>query len=364
MRLAPFDTRELRRVLGTFVTGVTVVTTRDETGRHFGLTANSFSSVSLDPPLVLWSQAKSSPSHGAFHAAAHFGVNVLAEEQLDLSNRFATTMADKFEGLALDEGVGGVPLLKGCSAWFECRTVERVSGGDHTIYIGEVCALRQSTRRPLVFGGGQYLVTDSHDLSSIGAGAHVSGQEQVRAMTMATRAIARLCSEFDQTLSVSVWGNHGPTVVAWARSSKPVSNDLPLGLVLPVTSTATGRALAAHLPLETSQRLASAELRPGHDAGVDEPAVLAGWAKELASVRACGLARRMPGQFHASRRLMNAMSVAVLGAQGEAVAAITAVGDADGFQTESDSALAIALRETAGNLSARLGATSMARNAA
>jgi flavin reductase (DIM6/NTAB) family NADH-FMN oxidoreductase RutF len=159
-----FDSRELRRTLGTFVTGVTVVTTIDEEGGFHGLTANSFSSVSLDPPLVLWSQAVDAHSHPVFFKAERFAVNILADDQIELSNRFAKSSREKFAGLGVDVGLGGLPLLRGCSAWLQCRVFSRVPGGDHTIYVGEVHSIDRTGRKPLVFGNGQYLRTDSHDL--------------------------------------------------------------------------------------------------------------------------------------------------------------------------------------------------------
>src|ERR1700746_3893005 len=127
-----FDSRELRRVLGAFVTGVTVVTTTDDKDRFHGVTANSFSSVSLGPPLVLWSQAVNTQSHSTFFKAERFAVNILAEDQTDLSNRFAKSSPEKFAGLEVDIGLGGIPLLRGCTAWLQCRVVSRLSGGDHT----------------------------------------------------------------------------------------------------------------------------------------------------------------------------------------------------------------------------------------
>src|SRR3984885_7873477 len=160
-----FDSRELRRVLGTFVTGVTVVTTTDDEGGLHGVTANSFSSVSLDPPLVLWSQAVKAHSHPAFFKAKRFAVNILAEDQIELSNRFAKSSPEKFAGLEVDIGLGGIPLLRGCGAGLQCRVVSRVPGGDHTIYIGEVDSIGHAEREPLAFGNGQYLRTGLHDLS-------------------------------------------------------------------------------------------------------------------------------------------------------------------------------------------------------
>src|ERR1700724_3617855 len=124
-----FDSRELRRTLGTFVTGVTVVTTVDEQGRFHGLTANSFSSVSLDPPLVLWSQAVKAQSHSVFFGAERFAVNILAEEQTEMSNRCEKPSPEKFTGVDVDIGLGGVPLLRGCSAWLQCRVFSRIPGG-------------------------------------------------------------------------------------------------------------------------------------------------------------------------------------------------------------------------------------------
>ena len=145
-----FDSHELRRALGAFVTGVTVVTTVDEDGRFHGVTANSFSSVSLDPPLVLWSQAVTAHSHPVFFKAERFAVNILAEDQIELSNRFAKSSRDKFGGLEVDIGLGGVPLLRGCSARLQCRLFSSLPGGDHTIYVGEVESIDRAERRSLV----------------------------------------------------------------------------------------------------------------------------------------------------------------------------------------------------------------------
>jgi flavin reductase (DIM6/NTAB) family NADH-FMN oxidoreductase RutF len=164
-----FDSRELRRVLGTFVTGVTVVTTADDEGGLHGVTANSFSSVSLDPPLVLWSQAVKTQSHPVFFKAERFAVHILAEDQIELSNRFAKSSQQKFAGLDVDIGPGGIPLLRGCNAWLQCRVVSRLSGGDHTIYVAEVEAIARAERQPLVFGNGQYLRTGPHDISGAAA---------------------------------------------------------------------------------------------------------------------------------------------------------------------------------------------------
>jgi 3-hydroxy-9,10-secoandrosta-1,3,5(10)-triene-9,17-dione monooxygenase reductase component len=153
-----FDRREFRTALGAFATGVTVVTTRSPTGESVGLTANSFNSVSLQPPMVLWSLALNANSLPAFRQAQHWAVHVLAADQEALSNRFAARGTDKFAGLALDRGIGGVPLLHGCAARFQCRTAFQYEGGDHIIFVGEVLDFDRSDAAPLVFHAGGYAV--------------------------------------------------------------------------------------------------------------------------------------------------------------------------------------------------------------
>lgn len=150
------DPRALRTAFGAFATGVTVVTTRTPAGVDAGLTANSFSSVSLDPPMVLWSLGKTSSNIEAFRAASHFAVHVLSAAQEALSARFGSKGADRFAGLPVSRAAGGVPLLDGCAARFVCRTAHQYEGGDHVIFVGEVLALEHAATPPLVFHGGRY----------------------------------------------------------------------------------------------------------------------------------------------------------------------------------------------------------------
>ena len=150
------DSRALRSALGAFATGVTIVTTRGVDGADIGLTVNSFSSVSLDPPMVLWSLAKTSGSIEAFRKARCFAVHVLAADQESLSARFATRGIDKFAGIACHRGSDEIPLLDGCTARFECRTAFQYEGGDHVIFVGAVENLTHSARPPLIFHGGRY----------------------------------------------------------------------------------------------------------------------------------------------------------------------------------------------------------------
>lgn len=151
-----FDPQAFRAALGTFTTGVTIITTRAADGEAIGITANSFNSVSLNPPLVLWSLAKNARSLAAFSTAKHWNVHVLSAEQEALSGRFARQGEDKFAGLELDEGISKAPLLTDCTARFQCRTAFSYDGGDHVIFVGEVLAYDHSNRPPLVFQSGQY----------------------------------------------------------------------------------------------------------------------------------------------------------------------------------------------------------------
>lgn len=156
MTATAFDPREFRKALGTFATGVTIITTRAADGTPIGLTCNSFNSVSLNPPLVLWSLENASLSLPAFRDAPHWAVHVLASDQEELSGRFARRGASKFTGLAIEQGVGDIPLLTGCSARFQCRNAFQYDGGDHIIFVGEVQRFDRSDAAPLVFHGGRY----------------------------------------------------------------------------------------------------------------------------------------------------------------------------------------------------------------
>lgn len=150
------DTRAYRRALGSFATGVTVVTCALPDGRRAGLTVNSFASVSLAPPLVSWCLARKALGLALFDAASHFAVNVLAVDQVPLVDHFAQRDLDKFADIEAAPGLGGAPLLDGCAACFECRVAGRHDGGDHVIYLGEVERYRAFEREPLVLVRGRY----------------------------------------------------------------------------------------------------------------------------------------------------------------------------------------------------------------
>ncbi len=157
MSIADEERRAFRNALGAFATGVTIATTVDGAGNPVGVTASSFNSVSLDPPLVLWSLAKNSLSREAFCTSGHFAVHVLAASQEDLSNRFARSGEDKFAGVPWRAGHLGSPVLDEHAALFECRTRYQYEGGDHIIMVGEVTRHETCDVAPLLFHGGRYV---------------------------------------------------------------------------------------------------------------------------------------------------------------------------------------------------------------
>ena len=156
-----FDTRAFRTALGHFPTGVTVMTA-SAGGLRVGVTANSFSALSLDPPLVLWSIVKSSASFAVFRAASHFAVNILAHDQIALSQRFARGAGDRFAGLGTDTGAGDTPLLRGSCARLECARHQIIDGGDHWILLGRVLAFGTDPQPPLLFHKGAYGLAGPH----------------------------------------------------------------------------------------------------------------------------------------------------------------------------------------------------------
>ncbi|OEY66295.1 flavin reductase [Marinobacter sp. X15-166B] len=171
MAKASFDPREFRSALSTFTTGVTIITTRAENGEPVGITANSFNSVSLNPPMVLWSLDKSAMSLSAFTNNKHWNVHILSTEQEALSGRFASRGEDKFKGLELDPGINNIPLLKNCTARFNCRTAFMYEGGDHMIFVGEVLNFDKTDLPPLAFQSGQYALAARKPREGVQLGA-------------------------------------------------------------------------------------------------------------------------------------------------------------------------------------------------
>ena len=150
------DLQELRRVMGHFATGVTVVTTKDGEDTPFGLTANAFASLSLKPPLVLVCVDKAAHCYSCFEGSKIFAINVLGEGQEEISRRFATKGLQKFNGIPWHKSEIGLALLDGAIGHIECKVVSSYDGGDHTIYVGEVLRAKTTGDRPLIFFRGKY----------------------------------------------------------------------------------------------------------------------------------------------------------------------------------------------------------------
>ncbi len=150
------DAQELRRVMGHFATGVTVITTTDKQGKPQGLTANAFMSLSLDPPLVIISVDKKATCYSCFEIDNGFTVNFLNEDQEEISRRFATKGADKFADLKWRSGGNRAALIEGALGFVECKIAQSHDGGDHTIVVGEILNVAASGDRPLLFFKGKY----------------------------------------------------------------------------------------------------------------------------------------------------------------------------------------------------------------
>jgi flavin reductase (DIM6/NTAB) family NADH-FMN oxidoreductase RutF len=151
-----FDKKALRSAMGTFGTGVTIVSCTAPIKGHTGLTANSFNTVSLEPAIVLWSLQKTSPSLSAFDECGRFVINVLALDQIELSRRFSSAIPDKFNGVEYRFGLADLPVLEGCAANFECKTIQRMEVGDHVLFLGQVEAYAHCDRATLLYVQGHY----------------------------------------------------------------------------------------------------------------------------------------------------------------------------------------------------------------
>lgn len=154
--------RQFRDVLGQFATGVTIITARTRDDTFVGFTANSFNSVSLDPPLIVWSLSLRSRSLAVFQAAERYAVSVLAHDQVELARRFSRPHADRFDGVPFRLGPAGAPLIEGCVAWLECRHHALHPAGDHMLFIGHVDACAYQNIAPLVWHGGRYRLSRAH----------------------------------------------------------------------------------------------------------------------------------------------------------------------------------------------------------
>lgn len=154
-----FSERQLRDALAQFATGVTIICARGPHDRYVGFTANSFSSASLDPPLILWTLSHRSTSLAAFEATERYAVNVLSAGQVELARRFSRSHADRFANVTFRLGWSDAPLIDECIAWFECRHYARHRTGDHIVFIGEVVTVERAPGQGLIFQHGHFGAT-------------------------------------------------------------------------------------------------------------------------------------------------------------------------------------------------------------
>ncbi len=227
------DPREFRRALGKFATGVTVVTALDSSKARIGVTASSFNTVSIDPPLVLWSIEKRAYSAEVFVAAENFVINVLSSDQVDISNKFARRGEDKFSGVDCIEGLGGAPKIKGSVAYFECRVWQVYEGGDHHIIVAEVLDFHcEEEHNALVFHNGRYAVPEQHPVTrDIGGVRPVNGVLGQRLIYLLRQAYAGVSDSFYPKLV-----DYGVTAEEWRiltlLSDRGVMNVDELGAVV------------------------------------------------------------------------------------------------------------------------------------
>ena len=153
--MKPLNSKSLRKTLGKYSTGVTVVTSTDNNGNPIGMTVNSFTSVSLQPALVLWCIDKKQPSYNSFMNAEGYAVNILSKYQNELCYKFASQLDDKFENVDWKRSENGFPLVKNSLAWFDCKKWNYYSGGDHQILVGEVTSFDSFELKPLIYWNGQ-----------------------------------------------------------------------------------------------------------------------------------------------------------------------------------------------------------------
>jgi len=235
-----FDPRAFRRALGNFATGVTVVTAADASGRKVGVTANSFNSVSLDPPLVLWSIDKRSSSHGVFEEASHFAVNVLAADQIELSNNFARPNDDRFAGIAYEPGEGGAPVFADCAARFHCEKYMQVDGGDHWIMIGKVVAFDDFGRSPLLYHQGAYSMVLPHTRmtkrdESQPPSSHFQGRLSHNLYYLMTQAVRAYQSSYQpRQLSTGLRTNEARMLMVLENDACLSASDLLREVAMPV----------------------------------------------------------------------------------------------------------------------------------
>jgi len=351
--MTEFSSVDFRRCLGEFITGVTVITTVGLDGKRYGLTANSFSSVSLDPPLILWSLRLNATNFPIYSTAETFAVNILAEDQVDVSNRFAKSGPDRFEGVAFSEGTDGLPLIDGCVAQLECKREATYPGGDHVVFIGRVQRIRNAGRKPLALRSGKYMVVHPHEPVPEGGDVAQENIAALKAVHAARPVLEELGRETDKAVGLTVWGNLGPTVIWWCEGSRPLQTRVRCGLVVSLLNSSTGALFAAFAPREVTGPMLEAELtrqEPGEQRFKTRGDVEA-YLDRVRSERLGAIFNVVnPG---INERGHTAFAAPVFDASGAIVLALAMIGDAEEFRA-GDPAIQ-KLRSAADALSARLG---------
>ncbi len=351
--VSDFRSDDFRRCLGEFVTGVTVITTIAPDGKVYGLTANSFSSVSLDPPLILWSLRLNATNFGIFSTAEHFVVNILADDQVHISNQFAKSGPDRFNGVEHALSADGVPLLHGCLAHLECRNEMTYPGGDHVVFIGRVMRIAQASKTPLALRGGKYMVVHPHDTGPLHNEQDQPNVASLRAIQTARRYVEDLAYQTGKSAALAVLGNLGPTIVWGVDGKERTDPGIRCGLVMSLLESATGSVFAAFGRPDVIRPLLELELAQGVRRGAGG-AQLTRHAIELRldQVRADQMASVDDAVQPGATRGITAYSVPVFDGAGEVVFGLTVLANAASFK-EADSAVA-ALRSSAHALSLRL----------
>ena len=347
------DPIELRRCLGSFVTGVTVITALDENGAPIGMTANSFNSVSLDPPIIVWSLRTNASTFPVYASAKRFVVNILAESQVDVSNRFAKSGPDRFDGVGFTRGIDGVPLIDGCAAYLECRTEATYPGGDHLLFLGRVERIVNASLKPLAFGSGKYMVVHPYD-NAMNTDLGSGNVATLNAVHLARPCLEELNKETDKTVGLGVWGNLGPTLIWWIEARKPLDLRLRCGMVIPLLGSATGKVFAAFSAPELTAPFIEAEL-----AAAQRKATVPFISRQAVDEHLAQVRERKLGFIEdavitdVNERGVNGVSAPVFDASGKIVLALTMMGERDELM-QDDPAIA-RLGDAARRLSVRLG---------
>lgn len=223
------DPKAFRRALGNFATGVTIITAKASDGTTVGVTASSFQSLSMDPPLVQWSSIKGNPSCAIFEQASHFAVNILASDQMEMSNHFARQQEDKFAGIEYEAGLGGAPIFPNCAGRFQCETYDKLDGGDHWIFLGRVLTFDDFGRPPLCFHRGSYAMVFDHpgtapkitDQPSADAHGELLGNHTFFLMMRAVRAYQARYQPLIEDLGLSLIESRSLLVLSDLPGLKP-----------------------------------------------------------------------------------------------------------------------------------------------